>query len=209
MNKEQVYYDPRAQVIFTVKRQLQNYVVVGGVGSPYFRDARSSYVRYRITNAYFKGCEPINESSHLLHDDGIGFRLRDEHQFSKVYGDSHFKYLKESDRIIKAHLKDYRTTQMPSKGDRIMKVRLKYTKGEWERQGNKILAFGKGTIAVCPSPTNDKGVLEFIANAHLIAAAPKLYEALKEARITLRVLQPDGSAVLREIDGATAKAEGK
>ncbi|KKN21722.1 hypothetical protein LCGC14_0922620 [marine sediment metagenome] len=53
-----------------------------------------------------------------------------------------------------------------------------YTKGKWERKGNKIEAFGKGTIAVCPSPTTDRGVLEFIANAHLIAQAPRMYEAL-------------------------------
>lgn len=54
-----------------------------------------------------------------------------------------------------------------------------YTKGDWTRQGNKITAFGSGTIAICPPPTNDEGVFEFIANAHLIAAAPELYEALK------------------------------
>ncbi len=46
-------------------------------------------------------------------------------------------------------------------------------------------------------------------NAHLIAAAPAMYEALKEARITLRVLQPSGSAVLRKIDSALAEAEGR
>ena len=39
-------------------------------------------------------------------------------------------------------------------------------------------------------------------------SAPDLYEALKEARITLNVLQPDGSAVLREIDKALADKEG-
>ena len=45
------------------------------------------------------------------------------------------------------------------------------------------------------------------ANAHLIAAAPSMYEALKGASITLKVLQPQGSALLREIDNAIAKVE--
>lgn len=115
MTNEQVYYDPRAQVIFTVKRQLKRYVVVGGLWSPYFNDARSSYIRHRITNTYFKGCQPIDESSRLFYNDGIGFRLRDDHQFNKVYGNPHFKYLKESERIIKANRDNYPPT--PSYGD--------------------------------------------------------------------------------------------
>ena len=55
---------------------------------------------------------------------------------------------------------------------------MNYTKGEWKKEGNKIKVFGRGTIAICPSPTDDEGVLEFVANAHLIAAAPEMYEAL-------------------------------
>ena len=47
------------------------------------------------------------------------------------------------------------------------------------------------------------------ATAHLIAAAPDLYEACKEALITLNVLQKGDSAVIREIKRAIAKAEGK
>lgn len=107
MNTEQVYYDPRAQVIFTVKRQLKKYVVVGGLWSPYYNDARTSYTRYRISNAYFKGCQPIDTTSRLLFNGGIDFRLRDNNQFDKVYGNPKFKYLRESDRICKAHAKVY------------------------------------------------------------------------------------------------------
>ncbi len=55
---------------------------------------------------------------------------------------------------------------------------MKHTKGKWDRAGNEIKVSGRGTIASCPSP-NHGGVLEFIANAHLIAAAPEMYEALK------------------------------
>ena len=53
------------------------------------------------------------------------------------------------------------------------------TQGTWEKKGNKIVVFGSGTIAICPSPTNSDGVMEFVDNAHLIAAAPKLLEACK------------------------------
>jgi len=45
--------------------------------------------------------------------------------------------------------------------------------------------------------------------SQLRKAAPEMYEALKEAKITLQVLQPDGSALLRQIDKALTKAEGK
>lgn len=107
MENEQVYYDPRAQVIFTVKRQLKRYAVIGGGQSPYYNDARTSYIRHRITNAYFKGCQPIDTTSHLLINDGIGFRLRDDNQFNKVYGNPNFKYLQESKKIVKAHADDY------------------------------------------------------------------------------------------------------
>ena len=100
---EQVYYDPKSQVIFTVKRRLKRYVVIGGGESPYINDARSSYMRRRISNSYFRGCVPIDESSHLLYKDNIALRLRDDNQFQKVYDNSAYKCLKETDRIVKAH----------------------------------------------------------------------------------------------------------
>ena len=115
MNNKQVYYDPKAQVIFTVKRELKRYVVVGGGWSPYFNDARTSYIRHRISNSYFKKCVAIDETSHLLFNDGVGFRLRDNHQFHKVHGNPNYKYLKESGRIVKAHRNDY--PPFPDYGD--------------------------------------------------------------------------------------------
>ena len=65
---------------------------------------------------------------------------------------------------------------------------MDYTKEKWIKKGNKIIAFGKGTIAICPSPTDSEGVLEFIANANLIALAPDMYEALKLTRDNLQTL---------------------
>lgn len=66
---------------------------------------------------------------------------------------------------------------------------MNYTKGnEWEAQGNKVKVYGRGIICECPSPQNG-GVVEFITNAHLIAQAPKLYEAcMKALAITANVV---------------------
>lgn len=106
---KQVYYDPRAKVIFSVKRQLKRYIVIGGLSSPYLNDAHTSYLRYRITKAYFKTCSPIDEGSKLVGNDGVGFRLlinEDNHgsAFKRSYGKPQFKYLgKESSRLIEAH----------------------------------------------------------------------------------------------------------
>ena len=81
---------------------------------------------------------------------------------------------------------------------------MTYTKGEWKvfiADHFVQVHTGKTTITLEKSEEN-------IANAQLIASAPALYEALKEARVTLKVLQPDGSAVIREIDEALAKVDG-
>jgi len=64
-----------------------------------------------------------------------------------------------------------------------------FTKGEWKREGNKIQKIGQGTIAICPSPTNNEGVFEFIANAKLIAVAPAMYEALQNSNKVFKFLK--------------------
>ena len=94
---------------------------------------------------------------------------------------------------------------------------MEYTKGEWVKSGNKVCVSGSGTIAICPSPANDEGVMEFVANVHLIAAAPRMYEALKVASTRIhnsiryepageyRVMIPKD---LRQIEQALAEADG-
>lgn len=54
-----------------------------------------------------------------------------------------------------------------------------FTKGKWKAEGNRVVVRGSGTIAKCPSPTTEDGVMDFIANTHLIAAAPRMYKALE------------------------------
>jgi hypothetical protein len=51
---------------------------------------------------------------------------------------------------------------------------------------------------------------EDVANAHLIAAAPDMYETLKQARehLLMAEIKPDSYAI-RNIDKVLAKAEGK
>ena len=83
-----------------------------------------------------------------------------------------------------------------------------FTKEDWQKKGNVIVAFGKGEIARCPSPQNG-GVLEFAANAHLIAAAPKMFLALKRilpyAKGNPVIFEPD----IEEAEQALALAENK
>ena len=79
---------------------------------------------------------------------------------------------------------------------------MTYTKGEWKVRRHGI------TYEVYTGNYEVASGIYRSANAQLIASAPALYEALKEARVTLKVLQPDGSAVIREIDEALAKVDG-
>lgn len=79
---------------------------------------------------------------------------------------------------------------------------MEYTKGElryysWE--GMYRIETQSGEI-VAYNIVNE-------ADALLFSKSPDLYEALIEAKISLNVLQPDGSAVLRQIDKALAKVE--
>lgn len=69
IDKDQVYFDPRAKVLFTIKSIGKKFTTVGGVSSPFLDDARTSYCRYRISNEYLKGCQTIDETSPLVQKD--------------------------------------------------------------------------------------------------------------------------------------------
>ena len=78
----------------------------------------------------------------------------------------------------------------------------KFTPGPWVVSGNATInKKPKGWIASV-SNTDRK------ANAHLIAAAPDLYEVLEEARVFLVHLNATGS-LIDQIDEALAKARGE
>jgi hypothetical protein len=55
---------------------------------------------------------------------------------------------------------------------------MTHTNAKWERVGLRVVAYGRGDIAGCPTPQNG-GVFECHGNAGLIAAAPDLLEALR------------------------------
>jgi hypothetical protein len=87
---------------------------------------------------------------------------------------------------------------------------MEYTKGEWK-------VFHYGDVGQKPSAisviTDDEKLLcklgiqkEWEANAHLIAAAPELYEALKAA---IRIIEVEHIVVPVKCIEALAKAEGK
>lgn len=88
---------------------------------------------------------------------------------------------------------------------------MNYTLSTWEQEGNKITAYGRGIIAECPN-SNKGGVLEFIANAQLIAAAPDMYEALKDIVNLWEAQNPPDNVKSWQIikaNLALSKAEGK
>ncbi len=85
---------------------------------------------------------------------------------------------------------------------------MNYTKGEW-KVGHYIVYTDKSTL-ICNANIGIVSEGEKTANAHLIAAAPKMYEALKEIYETelnadvIRILQP----WLERVERILAKAEG-
>jgi hypothetical protein len=91
--------------------------------------------------------------------------------------------------------------------------KMEYTKGKW-MVDRHIVASSEGD-AICAVYEHEDGVAE--ANAHLIAAAPDMYEALRTWD-KLRAMQPldsgaDIDAILQKCaeitDKAILKAEGK
>ncbi len=98
---------------------------------------------------------------------------------------------------------------------------MNYTKGEWEiwKSLDRVPPEGAGFWAVYV--VDDKGGhiakvsrtdTETTANAHLIVAAPEMYEALRDAQYWFteaKAYIPLHSATLGTINQALAKAEGK
>lgn len=93
-----------------------------------------------------------------------------------------------------------------------------YTQGEWEKQGL--------IIATVATPQNDGVIIadcrtsnnlnEMEANAHLIEAAPEMYQALKFAMPYIAKMVADNvntaippKQALERVEKALAKAEGK
>ncbi len=87
---------------------------------------------------------------------------------------------------------------------------MNYTKGEWKADGMSIVALGRGFSCEVAK------LREFIplvteANAHLIAATPDMYEALRKVRANIgHIVMTKADAILvDQIDKALAKTEGK
>lgn len=99
-----------------------------------------------------------------------------------------------------------------------------HTPGPWEIDDEYVKQSGNPDVGICRVLNMDKGgdkqwfrgpITE--ANAHLIAAAPDMYEALKELYAVVKgecpsLLDEDSggdSRLALEIESALAKAEGK
>jgi hypothetical protein len=79
----------------------------------------------------------------------------------------------------------------------------KFTKGPWACMGGLILDQDSQVIGEA------KPSKECIANAHLIAAAPDMYEALKYQELCMESPDGDLQTFLHMRDAALAKAEDK
>ena len=82
---------------------------------------------------------------------------------------------------------------------------MNYTKGEWRVDKRFIYDESGRTIAELV----DGGFEELEANAHLIAAAPLLYEACRAANIDMKMFGKFSLGTQKRLDQAIAKAEGK
>lgn len=82
-----------------------------------------------------------------------------------------------------------------------------YTPGPWRSYRDRVYAAREDAsdfwVAYCDSPY----VRDASANAHLIAAAPELLEALKQAYDDLVLCRTDNA--MQIINAAIAKAEGR
>jgi len=83
---------------------------------------------------------------------------------------------------------------------------LNYTKGEWriEHYPDSQIKIHSGFESICGLTYDGKVADEVEANAHLIAAAPDMYEALKDVQAGI-----DHWTLRKRIDLALARAEGK
>jgi hypothetical protein len=87
-----------------------------------------------------------------------------------------------------------------------------HTKGPWRIDGNYIAGTDAKTVAIignvdtCHFPVDED---EATPNAHLIAAAPEMLEALEYARGIIAMKLGERSAHLNPLDAAITKAKGE
>jgi len=87
----------------------------------------------------------------------------------------------------------------PESKIQVVTLQRKWTPGPWEFDGDAVVNH-KGFIVA------DKGNTNWRNNAHMVAAAPDLYEALEMAAIWL---DADGRFGMQGINSALAKARGE
>lgn len=108
----QVYYDPKTSILFTVRRQGKEIVVIGGLCG-YYDDAITSLARYLISQKYFTECLPITRDSNLLVKDENGYlkvkgynTITNNFCYHNVRNNPEFTYLlKETDKLVNTFMK--------------------------------------------------------------------------------------------------------
>ena len=106
---KKVYYDKRIKGMFAVYYQTKHRVIITEP-SEFHGDAMGNYVRYSITQKYFKGCCPIEKDSPLLETNDnttslISARTNIENlNFLYVDKNNNFRFLDKLTRqIVKTH----------------------------------------------------------------------------------------------------------
>ncbi len=112
-SNSQVYIDPKTEILFTKLAETKNRVKIGGVCG-YFASARTCLSRYSISKEYFAQCKPISETSELLDNDKNGHLqvrgydcLYNDFWYKRISHNPEFKYLHETDRLVKANTERY------------------------------------------------------------------------------------------------------
>jgi len=87
----------------------------------------------------------------------------------------------------------------------------KFTKGPWmawQPRGDESVPVRTDGLGITIAYAHQGAITNARANAHLIAAAPELYDACCEALIMLKHLNVTGS-LIDQVDSALAKARGE
>lgn len=88
-----------------------------------------------------------------------------------------------------------------------------YTPGPWYHEDDDLSIYANDNVVICEAPQHSTGE-EFMQNASLIAAAPELLAALREA-LTAATVQYNGDVVAEQrrvvavIRAAISKAAGE
>ena len=105
-----VYYDPRTNIMFNIRRREKENVIIGGLSS-WYEGALTALWRFSISEDYLSGCQIITRDSPILEIDNHGFHkvkgydciTQPDPLVRNVFNNPEFVYLDETDELAKAN----------------------------------------------------------------------------------------------------------